>query len=96
MSDRDVGGVLLMGYDMFRNFVNGRRATRSKANREAVKQALVDPGPDIVICDEGHMLKNDKSGLSKAVSQIRTLKRVVLTGTPLQNNLNEYRLMDLR
>ncbi|GAA57019.1 transcriptional regulator ATRX [Clonorchis sinensis] len=87
------GGVLLIGYDMFRNFVNGRKATRSKANREAVKQALVDPGPDIVICDEGHMLKNDKSGLSKAVSQIRTLKRVVLTGTPLQNNLNEYHAM---
>ncbi|TGZ66706.1 hypothetical protein CRM22_005187 [Opisthorchis felineus] len=87
------GGVLLIGYDMFRNFVNGRKATRSKATREAVKQALVDPGPDIVICDEGHLLKNDKSGLSKAVSQIRTLKRVVLTGTPLQNNLNEYHAM---
>ncbi|CAN0115394.1 unnamed protein product, partial [Discosporangium mesarthrocarpum] len=42
-----------------------------------------------VIVDEGHRLKNEKSQLSQKLKQVTAICRVLLTGTPLQNNLRE-------
>ncbi|TID16464.1 SNF2 family helicase/ATPase [Venturia nashicola] len=41
------------------------------------------------IFDEGHMLKNRETERYKALKKIRAKFRVLLTGTPLQNNLQE-------
>lgn len=83
------GGVLVIGYDMFRNLSNPKTKRHSKKITAGFNTCLVDPGPDLVVCDEGHLLKNEKTGISIAMNRLKTLKRIVLTGTPLQNNLKE-------
>jgi len=42
-----------------------------------------------VIIDEAHRIKNENSSLSKVVREMQTQFRVLITGTPLQNNLHE-------
>ncbi|KAJ5463461.1 HelicaseC-terminal [Penicillium sp. IBT 31633x] len=46
---------------------------------------------DFTVCvyDEGHMLKNHQSQLYEKLIRIRARFRLLLTGTPLQNNLQE-------
>ena len=46
-------------------------------------------GPDIIVCDEGHVMRNAASKLSMVLQRVRTRTRIVLTGTPMQNNLVE-------
>ncbi|KAM4032830.1 TATA-binding protein-associated factor 172 isoform 3-T3 [Anomaloglossus baeobatrachus] len=41
------------------------------------------------ILDEGHVIKNGKTKLSKAVKQITANYRIILSGTPIQNNVLE-------
>jgi len=84
------GGVLLIGYDMFRNLTKENNTKFKKKQKEVFHRCLLDPGPQLVICDEGHLLKNEKSAINKAVNRIKTPRRIILTGTPLQNNLKEY------
>ncbi|XP_066860898.1 transcriptional regulator ATRX isoform X6 [Anser cygnoides] len=89
---QDEGGVMIIGYEMYRNLAQGRNV-KSRKLKEIFNKALVDPGPDFVVCDEGHILKNEASAVSKAMNSIRSRRRIILTGTPLQNNLIEYHCM---
>lgn len=41
------------------------------------------------ILDEGHIIKNGKTKLSKAIKSIKANHRLILTGTPIQNNVLE-------
>ena len=41
------------------------------------------------VLDEGHMIKNARSKLTQAVKQLHALNRLILTGTPIQNNVLE-------
>lgn len=47
----------------------------------------------VVIFDEAHLLKTPGTQLHAAVSSMPSRKRIMLTGTPLQNNLDEYYTM---
>ncbi|KAJ2005841.1 chromatin remodeling complex Adenosinetriphosphatase [Coemansia thaxteri] len=44
---------------------------------------------EYIIVDEAHRLKNENSMLSKLVRMFSSQRRLLITGTPLQNNLHE-------
>ncbi|XP_036914635.1 DNA repair and recombination protein RAD54B [Sturnira hondurensis] len=45
---------------------------------------------DLLICDEGHRLKNSAIKTTTALISLSCEKRVILTGTPVQNDLQEF------
>ncbi|KAG5942428.1 DNA repair protein rhp54 [Claviceps sorghi] len=44
----------------------------------------------LLFCDEGHRLKNADSNTFNALNSLNVSRRVILTGTPIQNDLTEY------
>jgi SNF2 family DNA or RNA helicase len=44
-------------------------------------------------CRAGHRLKSDKTKTSKALQSLSCMRRVILSGTPIQNNLGEFYAM---
>ena len=44
----------------------------------------------LLLCDEGHRLKNNESQTYTAVNALNVRRRVILSGTPIQNDLMEY------
>ncbi|EEY57661.1 DNA repair and recombination protein RAD54 [Phytophthora infestans T30-4] len=68
--------VLIISYETFR--------------MHAQKFADTPACCDLLICDEAHRLKNANSQINKALSSLACRKRVLLSGTPMQNDLEEF------
>lgn len=73
------GGCLLVGYEMFRLIASGNDDT-----------AALLLGTGLLILDEAHRLKEPKSQIYKALSKIGTGRKILATGYPIQNRLDEY------
>ncbi|KAN0080601.1 PHD/FYVE-zinc-finger like domain containing protein [Elaphomyces granulatus] len=56
---------------------------------EKSRKVLMGPLWAGLVVDEGHRLKNDKTQLYEALSRIKFPFKLLLTGTPLQNNIRE-------
>ncbi|OCK84801.1 hypothetical protein K432DRAFT_288219 [Lepidopterella palustris CBS 459.81] len=88
------GGVLVLGYEMLRSYVLNK-ATKvrdqpltDEEHKSVLKHLL--QGPNIIIADEAHTLKNLGSAISMVAEKFRSTSRIALTGSPLANNLLEY------
>lgn len=53
-------------------------------------EELKDVKIGLMLCDEGHRLKNADSGTYTALTGLNVDRRVILSGTPIQNDLTEY------
>ncbi|XP_020089943.1 DNA repair and recombination protein RAD54 isoform X2 [Ananas comosus] len=45
---------------------------------------------DLLICDEAHRLKNDQTLTNRALAALPCNRRILLSGTPMQNDLEEF------
>ncbi|GAB1744175.1 hypothetical protein NU219Hw_g1331t1 [Hortaea werneckii] len=81
------GGILCLGYSMFRQFVV--RKGNQYGNAADRLDTILLQGPDVVVADEAHNLKNLTSKLTQAAHRINTETRIALTGTPMSNDVQE-------
>jgi DNA repair and recombination RAD54-like protein len=51
---------------------------------------LLTEGPGLLILDEGHLVRTKNTKILTSLMQVRTERRVLLSGTPFNNNSNEF------
>ena len=70
------GGIVIIGHEQFKRAMTAALFTIN--------------GDTIVVVDEAHLLKTPTTQMYDTIDNLPTMKRVFLSGTPLQNNLKEY------
>lgn len=98
-------GVLIVSYETQRLYSKmfetaSKSYCGSNNNVNAITDATLDSDYgsrhsnnnicDLLICDEAHKLKNAESHLAKSLNLLPAKKRILLSGTPMQNELTEF------
>jgi DNA repair and recombination protein RAD54B len=55
-----------------------------------VQEEIKNVNLDVIVCDEGHRLKTANIKTAQAIRSLSTKRRIILTGTPIQNDLGEF------
>ncbi|WMV10636.1 hypothetical protein MTR67_004021 [Solanum verrucosum] len=76
--------VLGISYDLFRILTGDNGDGYAKPIREILLKY-----PGLLVLEEGHTARNEQSLVWKALKKVETEKRIVLSGTPFQNNIKE-------
>ncbi|KAF5385986.1 hypothetical protein D9615_002412 [Tricholomella constricta] len=71
--------VLIIGYERLRTVIDNL--------------AAMVPPIGLIICDEGHRLKSANNKTTQMFKSLRTPRRIILSGTPIQNDLGEFHAM---
>ena len=79
--------------DAVRTFVHGTVYKVAIISYETLRKhasALQSSHAGLLICDEGHRLKSQGNKTIAALLALKCPRRIILTGTPIQNNLSEF------
>ncbi|KAH9430941.1 hypothetical protein MCOR02_008259 [Pyricularia oryzae] len=77
----NTGGILLMGYSLFRSLVS---------SGDSKMQTWLTELPSIVVADEAHTIKNERSKISEAMANFKAKAKIAMTGSPLANSVGDY------
>ena len=89
------GGVLMLSYELYGSMVGafkkraGAASSLQTLSHSDIVHLLQNPGPEVIICDEGHTIRNQTSSIAGCLNGVGTRRRVMMTGTPMQNCLEE-------
>ena len=86
-------GVLIVSYETQRLYFKLFEEAAKKSTLmmpTSTTTTVYSPVCDLIICDEAHKLKNAESELSKCLNALPARKRILLSGTPMQNELTEF------
>lgn len=74
---QESSSVLLVGYSQFTNMSGevGRYFTE---------------GPGLIVLDEGHLARTENTKILKSLTRVHTKRRILLSGTPFNNNFEEF------
>ncbi|KAJ6991056.1 protein CHROMATIN REMODELING 24-like [Populus alba x Populus x berolinensis] len=78
-------GILLTTYDIVRNNSKSLRGDHYFLDEESEDSYIWD----YMILDEGHLIKNPSTQRAKSLIEIPSAHCIVISGTPIQNNLKE-------
>ncbi|CAI8612422.1 unnamed protein product [Vicia faba] len=87
--------ILGISYSLFKELAGGEGECKDKKKKKQkrkensyMRKALLE-APGLLVLDEGHTPRNARSRVWKVLSKIQTKKRIMLSGTPFQNNFLE-------
>uniref|UniRef100_A0A2N9IDF5 Helicase C-terminal domain-containing protein n=1 Tax=Fagus sylvatica TaxID=28930 RepID=A0A2N9IDF5_FAGSY len=86
--DRSILGISYKLFEQLTGEAERKGKLRKRTEQEQFRKILYEV-PGIVVLDEGHIPRNPESRILKALSNIKTEKRIILSGTPFQNNFDE-------
>ncbi|XP_040989512.1 SNF2 domain-containing protein CLASSY 4-like [Juglans microcarpa x Juglans regia] len=86
--DRSILGISYKLFAQLTGEVERKGEVRLNTEHAQLRKVLLEL-PGLVVLDEGHIPRNSDSNILQALSNIKTEKRIILSGTPFQNNFDE-------
>ncbi|KAI5430493.1 hypothetical protein KIW84_034904 [Lathyrus oleraceus] len=88
--------VLGISYNLYEKLAGGGGSYDEKNKKQEIMGNVLREKPGVLVLDEGHTPRNKTSGIWKVLSKSQTKKRIILSGTPFQNNFLElYNILTL-
>lgn len=78
-------GILGISYGLYTKLTSEKPGCTEE---NKVRSILLD-NPGLLVLDEGHTPRNERSVMWKTLGNVKTEKRIILSGTPFQNNFLE-------